>query len=307
MLYKKLHLFSFCTISTHSHLFKAFALADSIAPFKGVLSILIIDKDGDLEEKPENATIFYLSDLKDNIGIRLIDKYKNNKDKLRWALKPVFLKYLLKEFNAVVYVDNDIYFYNNPKILFDLLDTNSILLTPHFYDSNPNKNQNWLEANFKVGLYNAGFIGVSTNANKALQWWSECCLYNIKKSYWRGLFDDQKYLDLVPILFDDVMVLKHKGLNLAGWNYLFYKLDRKENNIVEVEHKYPLIFIHFAETSMIHFAKSDNFFNPEYLTYTATLLKYNSAFINKRNYLKSYTLSVYINFIKWKISRLLEG
>ena len=307
MLYKKLSLFSFCTISTHSHLFKAFALADSIAPFKGVLSILVIDKNDDLEEKPENATIFYLSDLKDNIGNLIIDKYKNKKDKLRWALKPVFLKYLLKESNAMVYVDNDIYFYNNPKILFDFLDTNSILLTPHFYDSNPNKNQNWLEANFKVGLYNAGFMGVNKNAINALQWWSECCLYNIKKSYWRGLFDDQKYLDLVPILYDDVMVLKHKGCNLAGWNYLWYKLSRKENYALEIEDRYPLIFIHFAETSLTHFSKEDSLLHPEYLTYIENLRAHQSRYTHKRSYFKTYTISVYINHLKWTISRLMEG
>ena len=105
-------LFSFCTISTSSHLFKAFALANSIAPFKGTLNILVIDEMNDLVQKPENVNIFTLLDLKDNIGIQIIYKYKNNQDKLRWALKPIFLKHLLNETIAVIYVDNDIYFYN---------------------------------------------------------------------------------------------------------------------------------------------------------------------------------------------------
>ena len=296
----------FCTISTKSHLFKTKALADSLNKFNVHLHLLVVDED-EVLNKTEFITYYNLKFITKEIGLKLIAKYGNQSDKLRWALKSVFMMHLLLQTKKIIYVDNDTYFYNNPSVLFDLLDTNNLLLTPHFYDINPNKNQNWLEANFKVGLYNAGFIGVNKNAINALQWWSECCLYNIKKSYWRGLFDDQKYLDLFPILFDDVMVLKHKGCNLAGWNYLWYKLDRKENDIVEIDHKYPLIFIHFAATSMIHFAKSANFFNQEYLTYKANLLKYNSAFINKRSYLKTYTVSVYVNFIKWKISRLLEG
>jgi len=296
----------FCTISTKSHLFKTKALADSLNKFNMHLHVLVVDED-EVLDKTEFITYYNLKFINSITGIKLIAKYKNQSDKFRWALKSVFMMHLLTQTEKIIYVDNDIYFYNNPKILFDLLDTNIILLTPHFYDSNPNANQNWLEANFKVGLYNAGFMGVNKNAINALQWWSECCLYNTKKSYWRGLFDDQKYLDLIPILFDDVMVIKHRGCNLAGWNYLFYKLDRKEDNVVEIEHKHPLVFIHFAETSMIHFAKSDSFFNPEYLTYIANLRKYNSAFINKRSYLKTYTVSVYVNFIKWKISRLLEG
>lgn len=270
------------------------------------LHVLLVDAK-EVPTNTNNVSYYSLQIIKSEVGQKLIAKYRNHTDKLRWALKSVFMMHLLHETNKIIYVDNDIYFYSNPGFLFDLLDEHSILLTPHFYDTNPNQNQNWLEANFKVGLYNAGFVAANTNAIKALQWWSECCLYNIKKSYWRGLFDDQKYLDLLPILNDDVMILKHKGCNLAGWNYLFYKLDRKENNGVEIEHQYPLIFIHFAETSMVHFAKSDNFFNPEYLTYIEHLRKYNSTFINKRSYLKTYTVSVYVNFIKWKISRMLEG
>ena len=80
-------LFSFCTISTSSHLFKAFALANSIAPFKGTLNILVIDEMNDLAQKPENVNIFTLSDLNDHIGIQIIDKYKNNQDKLVYQKK----------------------------------------------------------------------------------------------------------------------------------------------------------------------------------------------------------------------------
>ena len=214
---------------------------------------------------------------------------------------------LLESIEQVIYVDNDIWFYNDPSFLFELLNNNDIILTPHFYDTNPQTNQNWLEANFKVGLYNAGFLGANKNAIKALKWWSEACYYNIKKSYWRGLFDDQKYLDLLPIMFDKVIILKHKGCNLAGWNYLWYQLNRNSDQSVLIENKYPLIFIHFAETSLVHFSREDNFLNKEYISYINSLKKYNPKYINKRSYLKTYTISVYINYIKWKICRLLEN
>ena len=296
----------FCTISTKSHLFKTKALADSLNKFNMHLHVLVVDND-DILDKTEYITYYNLKFITSITGLKLITKYKNQSDKLRWALKSVFMQHLLMQTDKIIYVDNDIYFYNDPKILFDLLDTNDILLTPHFYDSNPNLNQNWLEANFMVGLYNAGFIGVNTNATKALQWWSECCLYNIKKSYWRGLFDDQKYLDLLPVLFEGVMVLKHKGCNLAGWNYLWYKLDRKKDSEVEIEKTYQLLFIHFAETSLIHFSKKTNFFYTEYLTYIENLRKHRKGYTHKRSYLKTYTMSVYINHLKWTISRLLEG
>ncbi len=296
----------FCTISTRSHLFKTKALADSLNNFNMHLHVLVVDGNA-VYEKHNHITYYSLQSIQHEVGLKLINKYRNQADKLRWALKSVFMMELLKQNDKIIYVDNDIWFYSNPNFLFDMLYTHTILLTPHFYDTNPNKNQNWLEANFKVGLFNAGFIGANKNAIKALQWWAECCLYNIKKSYWRGLFDDQKYLDLFPVLFDDVMLLKHKGCNLAGWNYLWYKLDRNTNNEVEIEQSYPLVFIHFAETSLIHFSKDDNFFNKEYNSYISNLKKYNANYVNKRSYFKTYTVSIYINYLKWKVSRFLES
>ncbi len=300
-------MFSFCTISTFSHLFKAFALANSIAPFKGFLNILVIDKIDNLVEKPENVNIYSLSDLKDNIGVQIIDKYKNNQDKLRWALKPIFLKHLLNETNAVIYVDNDIYFYNDFAFLFKELESNNVILTPHFYNSNPNEDQNWLEANFRVGLYNAGFIGVNQQAIIALNWWANCCLYNVKKVFWRGLFDDQKYLDLFPILFDNVKILKYKGCNLAGWNYLNYNLNRDPNGGLVIDSTNKLIFIHFAESSLVDFSKTNHLLNKEYKLYEENLLNHHTTFSYKRSIFNKRTVYPFIYFLKWKLYRKIEN
>ena len=299
-------LFSFCTISTSSHLFKAFALANSVAPFKGFLNILVIDEMNDLAKKPDNVNIFTLSDLKDNIGTQIIDKYKNNQDKLRWALKPIFLKYLLNESNAVIYVDNDIYFYNDFTFLFHELETNNILLTPHFYNSNPHEDQNWLEANFRVGLYNAGFIGVNKQAITALNWWANCCLYNLKKVFWRGLFDDQKYLDLFPILFDKVKIIKEKGCNLAGWNYLNYSLHRNAAGSLIIDKNNKLIFIHFAESSLVDFSETNHLLNIEYKLYEENLLNHHATFSYKRSIFNKRTIYPFIYFLKWKLYRKIE-
>ena len=299
-------MYSFCTISTSSHLFKAFALANSIAPFKGFLNILVIDEMNDLAQKPDNVIIFTLSNLKDNTGIQIIDKFKKNQDKLRWALKPIFLKHLLNETNAVIYVDNDIYFYNDFSFLFKALETNNILLTPHHYKSSPHDNQNWLEANFRVGLYNAGFIGVNQEAILALNWWANCCLYNVKKVFWRGLFDDQKYLDLFPILFDKVKIIKEKGCNLAGWNYLNYKLERNSYGDLIIDNANKLIFIHFAESSLVDFSESKHLLNSEFKVYVDNLLIHHRTFSYKRSVFNKRTIDPFIYFLKWKLVRKIE-
>lgn len=290
---------NFCTISTFSHLYKTYALADSIAPFGGVLHVLLIDGTPENDyQTPQNTFYYSLDIFNEAIAKQIIKKYKN-KDKLRWALKPVFLKYLLKNNSELIYVDNDIFFFNDFSFLFEKLKKKSILLTPHFYESNPQKNQNWLEANFKVGLYNAGFIGVNSEAKLALDWWANCCLFNIKKSYKRGLFDDQKYLDLVPVLFDKVEIMKHKGLNLAGWNYKNYSIKHFEDTS-------NLIFIHFAELSLIEFSKTDNQWHKNYSIYCNALKKYNPKFNFRREIVNKKTIFNYLYYINWKFWRQFE-
>ncbi len=290
---------NFCTTSTVSHLYKTYALADSIAPFGGVLHVLLIDGSPDnTTEIPQNIHFFSLKNLTDEIGKKIISKYKN-KDKLRWALKPVFLTFLLRKYSKVIYVDNDIFFFNDFSFLFEKLEKKAVLLTPHFYEADTQKNQNWLEANFRVGLYNAGFIGVNSKAIPFLNWWANCCLYNIKKAYWRGLFDDQKYLDLVPVLFDDVEIIKHRGCNLAGWNFTNYPHELAKNNTT-------LIFIHFAELSLIEFSKPENYWYKSYIKYVDSLKKYYPNYLFKRKIFNKNTVINYLYFLIWKFCVFFE-
>jgi hypothetical protein len=130
-------------------------------------------------------------------------------------------------------------------------------LTPHHYENNPLKNQNWLEATLKMGLYNAGFIASNKNGIKALDWWANCCLYRCEKNTWRGLWDDQKYLDLMPIAFENVKVLTHKGCNVAEWNKEVCKRTLVEDEIL-INEKYPIVFYHFNSFSVKGILKDEN-------------------------------------------------
>lgn len=303
----KISLNAFCTISTSSHLYKTYALADSIAVYGGSLYVLLIDAEKTIiNNQPKNVVFYNLNQLEIGIGKNIISKYNKNKDKLRWALKPVFLNHLLAETPKIIYVDNDIYFFGEYSFLFDELESNSVLLTPHFYRADPAMEPNWLEANFRIGLYNAGFIGVNSKAKLALDWWSNCCYYNVKKSYWRGLFDDQKYLDLFPILFDDVKIIKNRGCNLAGWNYKNYHVQRNANNEVIIENNYSLIFIHFGELSLLEFSDSKSVFYNEYTKYLEALRKHNHSFDLKRNVFKKETILPYFYYLRWRFNRIFE-
>lgn len=292
----------FCTISTLSHLHQCFALADSIAKWNGFLYVLLIEnKPNNISIVPKNVQIINLEELNSQLAKRIIKKYSRKKNKLRWSLKSVFLIYLLKRFNSILYVDNDILFFNDFRFLFDKLEKYDILLTPHFYPYDTFKNQNWLEANFRVGLYNAGFIGANNSAIKTLTWWANACLYRCEKNYMRGLFDDQKYLDLFPIIHKNTHILTHKGCNVAEWNKSIYVRYHKQNTHF-INDSIPLIFYHFNTYSLKLLKAND----PILLEYLSFIKKYkpdtSSYFINE-----NLSLLEYLKLSIWKFLNILNN
>lgn len=287
-----------CTISTQSHLYKCRVLFDSIKKVCDTdLHCLVTD--GTIVNNEQDIVFSRLTDIDSHLAKKLQHKYKE--DELRWSFKPVYVKHLLEQgYEKVIYVDNDIYFFSSPAFIFELLEENNFILTPHFYPFNPRENQNWLEANYRVGLYNAGFFAANKQAINILDWWTECCLYAMKKAYWRGLYDDQKYLDLIPVRFENVKVLKHEGCNLAGWNdenRLFSSLNQQPT----VNGK-DIVFVHFAELSMERFSSSIHPLNGLYNAYIQHLKKYNPVFQwKKKRWSKLYWHNVWY-YVRWKFT-----
>jgi hypothetical protein len=271
----------FATITSHSHLWKVNALHESIvASYSGNFTLHVLVTDASVKTAKSTLPFYNLEYLQSNgTAAAVIQKYKTQHDRLRWSCKSLFLHSLLntKTASAIIYLDNDICVFNDCTFLFDELKLSPVLLTPHFYPANPGKNQNWLEANYSVGLYNAGFIGVNSNALPMLQWWAECCLYRCEKNKWRGLFDDQKYLDLAPILYPDTKVIQHKGCNVAGWNI---ELCPREliDGIVLIDGRYPVIFIHFNDYTIRQIIEgNDPLLKPYWNQYFGLLYKYDAA------------------------------
>jgi hypothetical protein len=267
---------AFCTISTNDHLFKVDALFSSLKDV-GSDSEMICLATQLGEDNIENGILLRPGDLKlGEIERVLKTKHEETTDELRWSLKPVLISALLNEYDKVIYLDNDIFFFNSPIFLWKELDDNDVLLTPHNYPRDPKKNQNWLEANFKVGLYNAGFIGVNKKAKHMIDWWADCCSYRCEKSWFRGLFDDQKYLDLVPIVHPNTKIMEHKGCNVAGWNVDVCRRTLSSNGEVTINEVWPVVFVHFNGFSVRAIINGeDASLTPHLNHYVSSLQKFN--------------------------------
>ena len=263
-----------CTIITANYLPLAKVLHASLQRQRPGFSLQVLVVDEHNFVSTDTCIIHTIDSLANSAFFAGIQKKygHTNADYFRWALKPVFIGYLLeKGFDKVLFADPDLYFVSNFDFLFDELDKNNILLTPHWATIDPTENEDSLLSVLKGGLYNAGFIGANKNGADAIAWWAGLCHYKTEDRKDLGLFVDQKYLDILPVQFEHVQVIKHRGCNLASWN-----IDTSKREIVDgllrINKLYEPVFIHFAKDTIVNILnKNDALLRPYLDSYSREL------------------------------------
>ncbi|MGH9421522.1 MAG: glycosyltransferase [Thermoanaerobaculia bacterium] len=166
---------------------------------------------------------------------------------LNTAVKPWMFEHLFaRGYDRVVYIDPDIVIYS-PLIELDEAPADTfITLTPHLTgfiggDAHPSE-----RTILQAGTYNLGFLVVTRqpDLDRFLGWWQQKLTFECVVDTARGLFVDQKWIDLVPGLFPGVRILRHDGYNVAYWN-LGQRTVVKINGGVTVNGQ-PLRFFHFS-------------------------------------------------------------
>ncbi len=174
--------------------------------------------------------------------------YRYSIMELNTAVKPFVLADLFRRrgYETLLYIDPDIFVFRPLTHIYAALQGASIVLTPHmrrpFYDSAmPND-----VAILQSGTYNLGYIGLKAGetSRRLLDWWMTKlhtdCVVDIPK----GLFVDQKWMDLVPGFFPDHKILHEPGYNAAYWNLHERPLTQKDGEWMADGQ--PLHFFHFS-------------------------------------------------------------
>jgi len=166
---------------------------------------------------------------------------------LNTAVKPwMFAHLFARGYDRVLYIDPDIVIYSRlAEIDAEPPDT-FLILTPHLTgfiggDGHPSE-----RTILQAGTYNLGFLFVSRQPplERFLTWWQEKLTFQCVVDTARGLFVDQKWMDLTPGLFPGVMILRHDGYNVAYWN-LRQRTVTGDGNSATVNGE-PLRFFHFS-------------------------------------------------------------
>lgn len=244
----------FCTIITRSHLGWALALVGSLRQFDPHLPFVILITDVDHLDQKEvgNAAgveVLFMKDvLSTDLGKHIATKYAQQSDELRWSLKSVLMLQLLDRYDKVIYGDCDLHFFNDPNWLWSELDAADILLTPHWRSSRATVDRPNFKELYQGGLYNGGFVAAAQGGRAALQAWGENCLEICVKDLSIGQYVDQAHLNLLPIYFDRVYPLKHRGCNVANWNMVECERTKTADGTIVINGKFPIVFIHFTRS-----------------------------------------------------------
>jgi hypothetical protein len=299
---------TFCTIITTNYFPKALALYKSLAKYNSEVELHVLVADN--ETPPGIAAdfrkikIITIADLEGFSLVKdLYNKYAHiNIDNFRWSMKPVFASWLLENgCDKLIYADCDMFFVNDYKFLFDELDSHAFILTPHWHNTDPLFNKESFLSNFTSGIFSAGFFGATKDGLPALTWWANACHFMMGNNISLGVHDDQRYLDIVPVVFGNTKIVRHRGCNIGSWNHK--ESSRSEiNGEILINKRYPVIFIHFDEMLVSEILKGHDPFLSRYLNEYKKVFDESGFTLN--NYITTLDLEVKagtLRKLKWKL------
>ncbi|MFA5930736.1 MAG: glycosyl transferase [archaeon] len=222
------------------------------------------------------ATIISLKEFEDKELLQA----KETRDKVEymWTCSSASIYYVLKKYKvpSCTYIDADLYFYSNPKILIDEIGKSSVLISEHRYTEKYDQTK-------ISGKYCVQFMTFKNNkfGLKVLNWWRNACLNWCYAKPEDGKFGDQKYLDDWTTRFEGIHVLNNLGGGVAPWNMQQYKFV-EDNHLIESSSnkEFNLVFFHFHSLKIFSNGKLDlcpyflpkEFLSNIYLPYVRELL-----------------------------------
>lgn len=165
------------TVVTRNYAHYALALAESAREHQPDCDMFVCFADDPqlaVHARPDFLNVVLASELGIENWHRFAFQY--TPFELSCALKPYAMRYLVDHgYDQVIYLDGDMRLFSPLKAVFDLLQTSSIVLTPHLIRPFPHDDARPGEDLFLMaGTFNAGFMAVSGDATgrSFLDWWA---------------------------------------------------------------------------------------------------------------------------------------
>lgn len=201
-----------------------------------------------LEDEPFDK-VFTLDQLHFQVDSMPVWMFMHTVVELCTAIKGQALLEFLHVDDKVIYLDPDIVVFDRLNELESLLDSYSILFTPH--QTVPEETHDAILDNeitsLQYGIYNFGFYAASaTEEGKTFaKWFRDRLLEFCYDDRPNGLFTDQKWGDLAPCFFEGLHILRSPAYNVCTWNLTHRRVTRDADGRYWVNGE-PLKFYHFS-------------------------------------------------------------
>lgn len=246
--------FHFCTYFDHRYLVRGLALIQSLeahCPAFTIWALCLDDETFHILTRLNLPAVraIHLTKLEDANPELLTIKPQRTPLEYYFTCTPFLPRFVLdrhQDVELITYLDADLYFFSDPAPLFKELGIGSIGIVPQRYPPA-------LQANSaQFGLFNVAWVTFRRDAAglACLWWWGERCIEWCRLDSEDGKFGDQKYLDDWPTRFPGVVVLNHRGADVARWNVADCSLTEGEDCRIYVDGQ-QLVFYHFSGLTQV--------------------------------------------------------
>lgn len=280
----------YCTYFDSGYLSRGLALIASLREHgdNSPVYVLALDNAAALyleENAPDNVFVLRIQELELAEPELLPLKAQRSRMEYYFTCTPLLIRFVMNKQNIPggmsIYLDGDLFFFDNPQLVIDAMEDSSVGIIEHRY---PDTLADKLS---KYGRFNVGWVGFrdDQSGRKVLDWYSEQTLAWCSDNPENGKYADQGYLNWFPE-FSGVKILSSAGFNLAPWNVKRHSISGTGTALgpekVTVDNQ-PLVFFHFHGLR-----KVGNRFATGELTYGARLSKT----------LKKMVYQPYVNMLK---------
>ena len=240
---------AYCTYFDSGYLSRGLALISSLRDHGDTSPVWVLALDDTTRsylEEAQLAGVFTLTMGDIEAAEPLLRPLKADRSRMEYIFTstPLLMRWVSMRQNepqtVVIYLDSDLYFFDDPNLVLEAMGTGSIGIIEHKYPAR-------LAARLaKYGRFNVGWVGIRADdrGRECLDWWAASTLAWCFDKPEDGKYADQGYLDQFPEKFDSVVVLESRGFNLAPWNTGGQSLTVAGETVL-VDGVDPLVFFHF--------------------------------------------------------------
>ena len=174
-----------------------------------------------------------------------------------WTCTPIIVEYVLDKYsvNECTYIDADMCFYSDPKVLLDEFhkSNSSVGIMEHRFLRNfvqKKRERSYGKYCVEFNTFRNDSVG-----RDVLQHWKSRCLEQCTMEFGKENFGDQKYVEEWERIFPGIYVYQDYGAGVAPWNIADYTLAENDEKIrlyYRKKEQVNLIFYHFQSLMVLN-------------------------------------------------------